>query len=151
MKTIALRFVAVVLGIVAGGSGCNSQSQGKLPALPESAAIVETSSHTGTAPNIAEIPLAETPETAKAKPVNPRVAKFAELDSDQDGMLSLSEFGVGRTSKDATKWFERRDVNHDGLLSLAEFVPQSASSAGGKSFNVDRGDNGLPPVNSLNQ
>lgn len=81
-------------------------------------------------------------------PENLRVDKFAELDTNRDGQLSLPEFGVGRTTKYAAKWFERRDKNHDGLLCLAEFVPQSAS-AGSKEPEVIPSDDGLPPFESL--
>ncbi|MEK6263084.1 MAG: protein kinase [Planctomycetota bacterium] len=88
---------------------------------------------------------------ASVAPDNPRVDKFAELDTDQDGRLSMAEFGAGRTQKYAAKWFERRDADHDGFLSLAEFVPQSASSAGGKQPEVKRSDKNLPPVEYLDQ
>lgn len=88
---------------------------------------------------------------ASDAPDNPRVEKFAELDTDQDGRLSLEEFGVGRTPKYAAKWFERRDADHDGFLSLAEFVPQSASAVGGKQPEVKQSGNNLPPVESLDQ
>jgi hypothetical protein len=60
-------------------------------------------------------------------PDNPRVNKFAELDTDQDGRLSMAEFGVGRKAKYGAKWFGLRDADYDGFLSPAEFVPLSAS------------------------
>ncbi len=65
----------------------------------------------------------------KAKPDNPRIAKFVELDTDQDGQLTLAEFSGDRNGKDAHKWFERRDADRDGFLSLGEFVPTSAPQA----------------------
>jgi hypothetical protein len=150
-KTMALRFISVALAFVAGVSGCSSQPQGTLPDLPESTSTVETTPHTGTAQNIDTTSSTDTTGINKARTVNPRVARFAELDTDQDGVLSLSEFSVGRTSKDATKWFERRDADHDGLLSLAEFVPQSAAAAGGKPTEEQRSGNDRPPIDSLDQ
>jgi hypothetical protein len=57
---------------------------------------------------------------------NARAAKFAELDTDQDGALTPAEFGVGRKPAEAAKWFERRDVDHDGFISRDEFLPFSA-------------------------
>ena len=57
---------------------------------------------------------------------NVRAAKFAELDLDKDGKLSLSEFSGARKPAEAAKWFERRDANHDGFLSREEFLPFSA-------------------------
>jgi serine/threonine-protein kinase len=61
-------------------------------------------------------------------PGNARVDRFAELDTDNDGRLSLAEFGVGRKPKSAAKWFGLRDVDQDDFLSPAEFVPLSAVS-----------------------
>lgn len=57
---------------------------------------------------------------------NARAAKFAELDLDKDGRLSLSEFSGARKPVEAAKWFERRDVNKDGFISREEFLPFSA-------------------------
>ena len=59
---------------------------------------------------------------------NLRSDKFSELDSNHDGRLSPTEFGVGRNPKYAAKWFGLRDVNEDGFLSPLEFIPVSASS-----------------------
>jgi hypothetical protein len=59
---------------------------------------------------------------------NARAAKFAALDSDHDGKLSLSEFGAGRAPAEAAKWFGRRDADHDGFISKQEFLPFSARS-----------------------
>jgi hypothetical protein len=59
---------------------------------------------------------------------NARAAKFATLDSDQDGRLSLAEFSVGRGTTEAAKWFGRRDADRDGFLSRQEFLPFSAST-----------------------
>lgn len=140
MKTMILLCVSVVPCCLAGVAGCNSQSQSEHPASQESTDNV-------VAPSLDVPPTSPAADNssakeggATAKPDNPRVGKFAELDIDQDGLLSIAEFSVGRTPKDAAKWFGRRDADHDGFLSLAEFVPQSASSAGGK-----------PPVESPDQ
>ncbi len=59
---------------------------------------------------------------------NARAAKFAALDTDQDGKLSLSEFGAGRAPAEAAKWFGRRDADHDGFISKQEFLPFSAGA-----------------------
>jgi hypothetical protein len=59
---------------------------------------------------------------------NARAARFAALDTDQDGKLSLAEFGGGRSPAEAAKWFGRRDADHDGFLSRQEFLPASAGS-----------------------
>ena len=80
----------------------------------------------------AESSLVETPPPAGDGAVaggnaNARTAKFAALDTDQDGRLSLSEFSVGRGTTEATKWFGRRDADRDGFLSRQEFLPFSAS------------------------
>jgi hypothetical protein len=57
---------------------------------------------------------------------NVRAAKFAELETDKDGKLTLAEFGVGRKPAEAAKWFKRRDADHDGFLGREEFLPFSA-------------------------
>ena len=58
---------------------------------------------------------------------NARATRFAELDTDKDGKLSLAEFSVGRKPAEAAKWFERRDVDKDGFISREEFLPFSAA------------------------
>ncbi len=154
MKIIILLGAIVVPCCLAGVAGCHSRSQSESPpASQQSGDAVETSSPadsalkvTNTASTVDTLPEAQ--ETAKAKPDNPRVGKFAELDTDQDGQLTLAEFGRDRKDKEARKWFERRDADRDGFLSLGEFVPQSASSAGGKQPEEKPSDKSLQAVPS---
>ena len=136
-KTMILLCVSVVPCCLVGVVGCNSPSQS------ERTASQETTDHV-VAPPLADPALDVTPTSptadnssakkggAKATPDNPRIGKFAELDTDQDGQLTLAEFSGNRRDKEAKKWFERRDVDRDGFLSLGEFVPTSASQAGGQ-------------------
>src|SRR6185436_15939092 len=88
--------------------------------------------HPQASPSDAGSSLAETtPAGGGAGPggnANARAAKFAALDTDHDGRLSLSEFSVGRGTTEATKWFGRRDADRDGFLSRQEFLPFSAST-----------------------
>src|SRR4051794_25631659 len=83
-------------------------------------------------PRDAESSLAETTSagdgTVAGGNANARAAKFAALDADHDGRLSLSEFSVGRGTTEAAKWFGRRDADRDGFLSRQEFLPFSAST-----------------------
>lgn len=155
--TMILLCVSVLPCCLAGIVGCNSQSQSEQPASQESTANF-------VAPSLAD-PLLDVPPTsptannssakkdgATAKPDNPRIGKFVELDTDQDGQLTLAEFGGNRKDKEAKKWFERRDVDRDGFLSLGEFVPTSASRAGGMQtpqeqvVSLDGKPAGEPPI-----
>jgi hypothetical protein len=89
------------------------------------------SQHPQASPIGAEASLAETTPAggeAAGGNANARAAKFAALDTDHDGRLSLSEFSVGRGATEAAKWFGRRDVDRDGFLSRQEFLPFSAST-----------------------
>ena len=89
------------------------------------------SQHPQASPSVAESSLAETTSAeggAVGGNVNARAARFAALDTDHDGRLSLSEFSVGRGTTEAAKWFGRRDGDHDGFLSRQEFLPFSAST-----------------------
>ena len=125
--------ILLCIGCLAGVVGCTAQSEHP-PAAPLSAegdvaAPLDPPPDFTTTPAAVEQPTAAE-ENARAKPDNPRVAKFAERDTDQDGLLSLSEFSAGRTPQEAAKWFELRDADRDGYVSLAEFAPRSAPLAG---------------------
>ena len=88
--------------------------------------------HPQASPSDAESSLAETTSAGGGAVAggnaNARAAKFAALDTDHDGRLSLSEFSVGRGTTEAAKWFGRRDADRDGFLSREEFLPFSAST-----------------------
>ena len=90
------------------------------------------SQHPQVSPSATESPLPETTpaggEAVVTGNANARAAKFAALDTDHDGRLSLSEFSVGRGTTEAAKWFGRRDADRDGFLSRQEFLPFSAST-----------------------
>jgi hypothetical protein len=90
------------------------------------------SQHPQPSPSNTESPLAETTpaggEVMAGGNANARAAKFAALDTDHDGRLSLSEFSIGRGTTEASKWFGRRDADRDGFLSRQEFLPFSAST-----------------------
>lgn len=130
-KTIILLCVSVVPCCLAGVAGCGSQSDGEHVAVSDSKVIVQSpplavsADQSAETPSVAELPPQRSQGT-KAKPDNPRIGKFAELDKDQNGQLTLAEFSGSRKDKEAKKWFERRDVDRDGYLNLAEFVPTSA-------------------------
>lgn len=80
---------------------------------------------------------------------------FAEMDADNDGMLTVSDVrayfrAIGRTATDAytRRWIRDRDVDQDGAVSLAEFVasfalqldPASHFSAADGSLHAPRAD-----------
>lgn len=73
---------------------------------------------------------APVPQTTVGEKEHPRAMKFAALDVDHDGILTLAEFSSGRGTKDAEKWFKLRDVDADGVLSRDEFLPYSAPGKG---------------------
>ncbi len=143
MKTTILLRVGVASYLLAGVAGCGSKSEAERPAAFDPGAHVESPPLAGSADQstVAPATAVESPERnqgAIAKPDSPRIGKFAELDTDQDGQLSLAEFSGSRKDKDAKKWFERRDVDRDGFLSLGEFVPTSAPRAGSKTPASDK-------------
>jgi hypothetical protein len=147
--------VCLIMLLVAGAMGCDSRSSGHDP-HPSEAPIGGNSSSSGSQPVNEGAPLAtadplQIEEAARAKPDNPRVVKFAELDKDQDGRLSATEFGAGRSAKDASKWFRRRDADEDGFLNLAEFAPQSAAAAGGAPSVTNETVTGEQATTTLNQ
>lgn len=130
MKTANLLRVCVVSCLLAGVSGCGSKSEAERSAASDASTRVESPLLTKTGDQSAALSeIAEEPpqrnKGEKAKPDNPRIAKFVELDTDQDGQLTLAEFSGDRKDKGAKKWFERRDANRDGFVSLGEFVPTS--------------------------
>ena len=88
------------------------------------------SQHPQVSPSEVESSLAETTPAGGGAVAggnaNARAAKFAALDTDHDGRLSLSEFSVGRGATEAAKWFGRRDADGDDFLSREEFLPFSA-------------------------
>jgi len=117
MKSIVLLIAGGVSCFLAGVITCYFWLQSQHPPASQSEA---------------ESPLAET-TSAEGGAVaggnaNARAAKFAALDTDHDGRLSLSEFSVGRGTTEAAKWFGRRDADRDGFLSREEFLPFSAST-----------------------
>lgn len=135
-KMILMCF-SVVPCCLAGVVGCDGQSLTERRAEQGSTEIVVTPPFAG--PPIDAQPTVPTAgnssaknDDSTAKVDHPRVGKFAELDTDDDGQLTLAEFSSGRKDKEAKKWFDRRDADRDGFLSLAEFVPTSASRAGGQ-------------------
>ena len=137
MKRVRLWRVSVVFGLLAAVSGCGSKSEAERPVAADPSVPADAPP---LAPAGAQSPVTPAKEEQspakdkdeKAKPDNPRIAKFAELDADHDGQLTLAEFSGERKGKDAPKWFQRRDADRDGFLSLAEFVPTFAAEAGGQ-------------------
>jgi EF hand len=117
MKRVALLFAIGVSCFLAGVIVTSLWFRGQIP--PATGTNRETALGESRPDGNVSIPAAEG---------NSRAAKFDALDTDQDGKLSLAEFGVGRSPADATKWFGRRDADHDGFLSRQEFLPVSAKS-----------------------
>jgi hypothetical protein len=113
MKRINLPLAIGAFCVVAGALGCFLWFQSQPPPATPSATDAVTE-----------------PALDESKPNRggARADKFAALDTDQDGKLSLTEFSAGRAPAEATKWFERRDADHDGFVSKQEFLPQSALS-----------------------
>jgi hypothetical protein len=114
--------IALLIGIgvscfLAGVIACYWWLQSQQPAAPPS----------NTESPVVEIATSAVDGAVAGGNANARAAKFAALDTDHDGRLSLSEFSVGRGTTDAAKWFGRRDADHDGFLSRQEFLPFSAS------------------------
>ncbi len=99
---------------VAGVIGCSSEKPIEIPKAPSNS--VESTVPGDAVPNLDT-------DSEKTPRENPRIAKFAELDADHDGQLTLSEFTGDRKPKEAEKWFRRRDVDGDGVVSLTEFAP----------------------------
>jgi len=78
-------------------------------------------------PAIADDPMAGNPSEGekgnRRNPKNDRARSFQRLDTNQDGMLSLEEFLVGRQQEEGNRWFALRDVNKDGSVSREEYMP----------------------------
>ncbi len=135
MKTTILLCVSVMSCLLGGVAGCGSKPEGERPAVSDTSKIVDSPPLAGSANQSTNTPATaeEVPkriEGEKAKRDNPRIAKFADLDTDQDGQLTLAEFSGDRKDKEAKKWFERRDVDRDGFVNLGEFVPTSVPRTG---------------------
>lgn len=151
-KTLLVLSACALPCMLAGAVGCNFRSSvAKTPAAQES------SSNTSPSPPVDATlvtPRDLTPagnssgiiQREKPRPENPRIAKFAELDANGDGALTLAEFSVGRTQQDATRWFGRRDADRDGSISLAEFAPKSAPLGDSQRPELNPGDKVSQPV-----
>ena len=113
MKKINLPLAIGVFCVLAGALGCYFWFQSQLPPVAQSGTDGVTE---------------PTWDDSKRDRGGARADKFAALDTDQDGKLSLTEFSAGRAPAEATKWFGRRDADHDGFISKQEFLPQSALS-----------------------
>jgi hypothetical protein len=122
MKKIALVFAIGVSCFLAGVIVCFLWFQSRHPSTTQSATETATDTFGDARPG------GDT-STAVGNG-NARAAKFAALDTDQDGKLSLIEFGAGRSPAEAAKWFGRRDTDHDGFISKQEFLPFSATQEG---------------------
>ena len=112
MKIMTAILIRIAPLLLAGVIGCSSEKPIEIPKAPSNS--VDSTVSGEATPN---------PDSEKAPRDNPRIAKFAELDTDHDGQLTLSEFTGERKPKEAEKWFRRRDVDGDGFVSLTEFAP----------------------------
>ena len=75
----------------------------------------------------------------------PRPAKrsFEEVDTNQDGKVSLAEFVVGVKSEErATKNFNRKDKDKDGSLTEEEFTTKFKGKGKGKGKGGPKKDKG---------
>ncbi len=156
MNPMLLFCLGVTLCFLAGLVGCHSPSQSEHPLVPQaSTSHADASVPVDPAPRNASTLLTtdKIPAKKAAKSIadNPRVAKFVALDINQDGQLDIAEFGAGRTAKDATKWFGRRDADQDSFLTLTEFVPQSATAAGGKQTDEHHSETNILPAKAPDQ
>lgn len=112
MKTMTAISIHVASLLFASVIGCSSEKPIEIPKAPSNS--VDATVPGDVTPN---------PDSEKAPRDNPRIAKFAELDTDHDGQLTLLEFTGERKPKEAEKWFRRRDVDGDGYVSLTEYAP----------------------------
>lgn len=122
-KRLNVLSVGLTVCCIAGVVGCSTESPSGVP----TAASVTAD---GASPN---------PEGTKAEPGNPRIAKFAELDTNQDGRLNLVEFTAAREAKEAERWFRRRDIDGNGVVNLTEYAPELPLST----------DDAKPKVNTV--
>src|SRR6185295_13709016 len=95
MKRIYLPLAIAVFCVLAGALGCFVWYLNQTPPATQSGIKAVTE---------------PTFDDSRRNRGGARADKFAALDTDHDGKLTLSEFSAGRGLADAAKWFERRDA-----------------------------------------
>ncbi|MBC8113446.1 MAG: EF-hand domain-containing protein [Candidatus Saccharimonas sp.] len=141
MKTMTAISIRVVPLLFAAVIGCSSENPSEIPRTTSNTVDPTVPGDATPNPNR---------NSEKAARENPRIAKFAELDTDHDGQLNLSEFTADRKPKEAEKWFRQRDVDGDGLVSLKEFAPPLPISMT-KPESKDNADSKDGPVKIQNE
>lgn len=70
-----------------------------------------------------------TPEPKKEAPAAGE-SRFAKMDTDKDGKISLAEFtGAAKKPENASKAFTKKDTDKDGSLSKKELAAKPAGGA----------------------